>query len=92
MTIAPSVELDLQEKDIPVTQPDRRIRFLGDGYHGAKQVQTSSEMYEVEEEPLDLIRSYRIAYMFGMYADPEAMRAADVTSLDAPECPCNSTF
>lgn len=70
----------------------RRIHLLGDGSHGEKRPNNANPNLIVEESPLDLIKSYRIAYMAGMYIEPEAEEAASFVSMQGPGCPCNTTF
>lgn len=75
-----------------VVQPTRKLRLLGDGLHGETQVAGRLANHAVEQEPFDLVNSYRNTYVLGVYADPEAARVADYSSVDTPACPCSSTF
>lgn len=78
--------------DTSLAGPTRKLRLLGDGIHGETRVAGNLESHEVEQSPYDSSDGYRNTYVIGVYSDPDAARVADSTSLDAPGCPCNSTF
>ncbi len=75
------------------TIPTRKLRLLGDGFHGENTVTTRNAEHEVEQASMVVTDSYRQAYGIAMYERPDVLEVIDRTSLDAdyPACPCATT-
>lgn len=70
----------------------RKLRFLGDGEHGERSLETGSKNYDIEISPLDLANGYRQTYLVGVYSDPDAAPDETSMTIEAPStaCPCGT--